>query len=92
MPVVKDNERVYLDLLLAALPELHGVAVREHESPDFLLDCASGTIGVEVTRYASSDSQGLSSTHQRSSLRERVVAVARSHYEERGGPPLFVDL
>ena len=65
---------------------LNGFSVIKRESPDFLLDGEGKRIGVELTELI------LSALRARESLENLIINTAREFYEERGGPPLIVDV
>jgi len=84
----KQNERVFLDLLIGSAPELVGREIIEWESPDFLLRGGDGAIGVEVTESTLQARAGAGLAHEQSALRERVVTLAQRYYDEHDVRPI----
>jgi hypothetical protein len=83
----KEQERKYVEVfrrVFNGLPDGELLAQEDQERPDAVLVTAQGKIGIEVTRILH---ESLKRTESES---EGVVAAARSIYEKRNLPNLFV--
>jgi hypothetical protein len=84
----KDIERRYFERfrrLLSTLPQ--GEPVRTKE-PDFLMEIAGKTIGVELVQLDREKLQGATLPHAREAMRRRVVARAQVLYNADKLPPV----
>ncbi len=88
--VRKHREVAFVDLLRTSTRELSGAQLRESEAPDFLLDSANRTIGVEVTEL--NVSSGRQRSRERESLEDSVAIEASRVAQARGLPLLSVFL
>jgi hypothetical protein len=62
--------------------------VSKSENPDFLVQSADHTIGIELTSLFRKSAQGHSLAREQESLRERVAAETKSRYEAMKRPPI----
>ena len=69
-----------------------GFEIEPSEAPDFLLQSPGRTIGLELTAMVRGGSSGELSPKVRFEFREKVKAMARRVYMERGLPPVWVNL
>lgn len=86
----KEIEAYHLQQLLRVLDlPLHSEP-DPGESPDFLLNVAGKTIGVEHTQFFLAPKPGQPPDQMLDSLADSAVDHARRSFRERGGPPLYV--
>ena len=88
----KEEERYYAETLASVVPELAAARLKESEAPDFLIETASGIIGVEVTQFDDPPSQGMPRAMEQAGLRDWIVSQARTLYGSAGGAPLHVSV
>ena len=89
----KDAECFYLDRFRENFTNFPRGNVCLDESPDFLIKSPTGIIGVEVThfyRQMSSDTQP--TLQQRESVRHKITSLAKSIYDRKGHPSVFVSV
>ncbi len=89
----KDAELFYLDKFRENFINFPHGDVCPDESPDFLIKSPAGIVGVEVThfyRQMSSDTQP--PLQQRESVRHKIISLAKSIYDSKGFPSVFVSV
>jgi len=65
---------------------------RGSDPPDFVFEHDGVTVGLEVTLYSEPVPAGAPIAFEQTALRQQVVSRAWERYEERGGPPLYVNV
>jgi hypothetical protein len=86
----KQRERWYFEALQRAIPELTAGSAEEPEPPDFVVQCDSRRIGVELTVFHLPAAVGQRPHQEQQSLKEHIVRLAESTHTDRGGPALYV--
>jgi hypothetical protein len=83
-------ERLYFEQLKALIPDFAGRAVHRAESPDFIVDFGSRTVGVELTEFHLAPLPGKRPHRQVRTLRWRVVERAAALHRDLGGTALYL--
>jgi hypothetical protein len=86
----RDLERQIIYAFQDSYPSCPAGVICESESPDFLLQTAQGTLGIEVTQLFRPRVEGEVPRQARERYAQELVQEARRLYEEGGGPPVDV--
>ena len=61
------------------------------ESPDFLIQSPNEIVGIEITGFYRQTSSGTKPPlQQRQSVKRKIITLAKSSYDQKGLPPVFV--
>ncbi len=89
----KDEVEIgYLEKFLESCPAPPIGVPRKCENPDFLVETAEGTLGIELTRIFMPGLLGWSTLQEQEALRRRVADEAKRIYDATSLPPLHVSL
>src|SRR5687767_8601456 len=85
-----DLERYHLNKFLSAVSiELTATPVRG-EAPDFLIQLANRTVGIEHTEFFMPRVEGEAPPQMLHALKNLAIEHARRLFRERGGPALYI--
>src|SRR5262245_26336961 len=82
----------YLERFLESCPMPPTGVPRKSENPDFLLDAAEGTLGIELTRIFMTGRLGWSTLQEQEALRRWVADEAKRLYDATSLPAVHVSL
>jgi hypothetical protein len=89
--VNKESEFFYLEKFKENCPNFPGGIINPCEEPDFLIKTAGKILGIEITDYyRERPPRTKSPLQQKLTTRRKIVDLAKSIYDRRGLPPLFV--
>jgi len=88
--VNKELELFYLEKFKENLPDFPKGKIVSDESPDFLVKAPNEIVGIEITGfYRQTSSSTKPPLQQRQSVRHKIMALAKSSYDQKGLPPVF---
>jgi hypothetical protein len=91
--VNKETELFYLEKFKENFPSFPKGIISSDERPDFLVKAPSEIIGIEITGfYRETSSSARPPLQQRESVRHKIITLAKSIYDNRGLPPVFVSV
>jgi len=89
--VNKGSELFYLEKFKENFSDFPKGKIVSHESPDFLVKAPNEIVGIEITGfYRQTSSSTRLPLQQRQSVRHKIVTLAKSSYDQKGLPPVFV--
>lgn len=92
MKTKKDNELLYLTQFKQVFNSFPTGEIREHESPDFLVDDGKRKVGIEVTKIFKTSAPSQPPLQAIEATCRRITDSAAQICEERKIPPLTVSL
>jgi hypothetical protein len=88
--VNKELELFYLEKFKENFPDFPKGKIDSDESPDFLVEAPNEIVGIEITSfYRQTSSSTRPPLQQRQSIRHKIIALAKSYYDQKGLPPVF---
>ncbi len=89
----KEREFFYLDKFKENFPSFPEGKISPDERPDFLVKTLNEIIGIEITGfYREASSSARPPLQQRENVRRKIIALAKSIYDDKGLPPVFVSV
>jgi hypothetical protein len=88
----KEIELFYLTQFNEFLPTFPKGKIISGERPDFLIESANETLGIEITRLFRETPPGRKSLQEQESLVAQIVKTARAAFEAKGLPPAWVTI
>jgi hypothetical protein len=89
--VNKKSELFYSEKFKEIFPDFPKGQIVLDESPDFLVKTSCEIVGIEITGfYRQTSSSTNPPLQQRQSVRHKIVALAKSNYDQSGLPSVFV--